>query len=371
MMIFFAMRFFLICTLLTFIWNVQAGWTKDMTFSIVYLNHTNIVVADGEITLQTPDSFETFLATEPFDGFRFIVALNSNGGSLIGGLRLGQIIREQKLETIVARYPIEVATGEHGRARRPGGCYSACAVAFLGGVQRNVPESSQIGFHQFSSAGGSQDARDSVYLTESTAQLIGATMLGYIMNMGAKPALFARLSEALPEQMWIPGPEELVNYAIVTPESFRDFSFEPYGAGVISYAVLPENVSGRSVVAQVTAYCKDNTPYLLLSAIEPKYAPGAEARKSIAEMQSGFDISVAGGRHTLSYPPEAVSIRLAEGLPLAELRLDARGVAAITRNPIQLSVSFPGAIGASFHFATDPTGSDKAALEAAFRICIR
>ncbi|NVK20773.1 MAG: hypothetical protein HWE30_18985 [Methylocystaceae bacterium] len=343
---------------------------KDMTFKMVYMNHTNVIVAEGDITGETPEAFEAFLATDPFDGFRFVVALHSGGGNLVGGLRLGQMIREAGLDTQVEHYPVDPSTGEPDRSSVQGACYSACAIAFLGGVRRVVPEGGQLGFHQFSSAGSSFETLESVYMTESTAQLMGATVLGYILNMGAKPELFAQLSEALPHEMWLPRRDELSNLRVVTPERFRDFSFEPYREGVISYAMLPENVAGRSVVGQVTAYCKGGAPYLLLSAISSEHGVSLPTRELIEEEQNGFQIVAEGTGQSAVYGRRSVTVRMSEGLPLAELRLDTRGVELMKSYPALVSVDFPAVVGAMFYLRTAPSESDRAALDAAFRLCI-
>ena len=116
---------------------------KDMDFRIIYQNHTNVVVADGEITNETPGRFQDFLDTDPFDGFRFVVALNSDGGSLLAGMTIGAMIREWGFQTEVNNYDERTKLG--------GRCFSACALAFLGGHQRSISDQSTIGFHQFSS----------------------------------------------------------------------------------------------------------------------------------------------------------------------------------------------------------------------------
>lgn len=358
--------FVLTCCLLA-----QAGFAKDMSFEMVYMNHTNMIIAEGDITGDTPEVFQAFLDTDPFDGFRFVIALDSNGGSLIGGLRLGQMIREGGFDTTVQRHPLDPTTGKPGYNTAGGRCFSACAIAFLGGVRRTVPEESRLGFHQFTSAGASLAKEDSVYLTESTAQLIGATVLGYIMTMGAEPDLFTRLSEALPHEMWEPDLDEQTALRIVTPDRFRDFVFEPYGAGVISWSALPENVVGRSVVGQVTAYCKARVPHILLSSINLEHSIDARTRKMIAEEQSGWRIDNETTGESASYSRKAVSIRMSDSLPLAELQLDARGVEMLKGGPVLIAVDFPAVIGAMFYLRTDPTEGDRAALDAAFRLCIQ
>ena len=208
-------------------------------------------------------------------------------------------------------------------------------------------------------------------MTESTAQLMGATVLGYIMKMGAEPELFAQLSEALPHEMWEPGDDERTALRIVTADRFRDFSFEPYGEGVITWAALPENIAGRSVVGQVTAYCKGRVPYILLSSVNPAHSVDPRTRTLIAEEQTGWRIDNEEAGQSASYERDTVAIRMKEGLPLAELKLDARGVGMLKGGPVLIAVEFPAVIDAMFYLRTDPTVADRAALDAAFRLCIR
>lgn len=339
---------------------------QDMTFRIDYRNHTNVIVAEGKITGETPDNFQAFLDTEPFDGFRIVVALNSDGGNLVGGLLLGQMIRENRFETDVSKIIME--PGEtFSSSERPGGCYSACALAYLGGERRGLHEGSEIGFHQFSSAQGSRDREDSVFVTEASTQLTGATVLGYIMQMGAEPDVFARASEALPSEMWIPDALECRDLKIVTPTRFRNFDLEPAGRGIVAYARLPENVEGRSVAGQVTAYCKSGIPYLLISALEHDMLH-AETRQNVADNQDGFTIFSGGSEYTLSR--QSVSIREGNGLPIAEIRLSPEAARAFSVGPAQARLDIPAVWGAIIGFRTDPTDMDSKALKAAFSLCI-
>ncbi len=61
-----------------------------------------------------------------------IVILKSPGGSLNAGLEIAQAVRELGLTTAVPA---------------KGGCYSACALIWVAGVQRYMSRSAQIGFH--------------------------------------------------------------------------------------------------------------------------------------------------------------------------------------------------------------------------------
>lgn len=63
------------------------------------------------------------------------VIFNSAGGQLVYGYQLGYVIRGAGFNTTVAR---------------GGECASACLVAFIGGVKREVTGNSTISFHQIS-----------------------------------------------------------------------------------------------------------------------------------------------------------------------------------------------------------------------------
>ena len=63
---------------------------------------------------------------------RTVVELNSNGGSLYDGYKLGRLLRSYNVTSIV---------------RDGSRCASSCAVAFLGGVKRDVESNGVILFH--------------------------------------------------------------------------------------------------------------------------------------------------------------------------------------------------------------------------------
>lgn len=71
-------------------------------------------------------------AVEPYEGALGLVVLDSPGGSLQAGLSIGAQIHELRFDTIV------------GAAHE---CYSACALIWLSGAQRNLSVASIIGVH--------------------------------------------------------------------------------------------------------------------------------------------------------------------------------------------------------------------------------
>ena len=93
-------------------------------------NGSTLIVVDGEFELSDVDTFRTKVAA--LSTSRVAVAFQSDGGSLVAGIRMGALIREKKFATVV-----------------PDGasCASACALAWLGGTRRFMGQGSSVGFH--------------------------------------------------------------------------------------------------------------------------------------------------------------------------------------------------------------------------------
>src|SRR6266436_6647301 len=87
-----------------------------------------VVVVEGSLAAFDEDQFAA--KTAPLSSA--FVAFSSDGGSLVGGLRIGEAIRRKRFSTIVP----------DGRR-----CASACALAWLGGVERFIGTSGKISFH--------------------------------------------------------------------------------------------------------------------------------------------------------------------------------------------------------------------------------
>jgi hypothetical protein len=338
---------------------------EEMSFDIIYGNHTNIVVADGEIKYETPDRFQDFLDQDPFDGFNFEIHLNSPGGSLFGGIKLGEMIRQNKLSTNVWQYdPRKKGEEFYLPAGRPGSCYSACSLAFLGGEVRSVADGSIIGFHQFSGSTGSAPA------AESSAQLAAGEVLEYIIRTGASPQLFKRMTEALPNDMFIPNGQELIELGIISKDSFNGFSLEPHGEGIVASATFPENTKGDNLVYQISTYCKGGQPYLLL--IGPPDFRGLDENfiGNASQYLDGFSMWTEGVKGlTVSYPRDHVEFRT-EGRPLAEIRIDDKAIALISSGRVHGAVQYPHAMGGMMYFEITATSSDLKNMAAAHKLCV-
>lgn len=91
------------------------------------------ITVSGEIKPGDAERLRQFLKkTQPVPT---LVSLNSPGGSLGEGIRLGKLIRAQKLASVV---------------RRGSECESACVFVLAGGVIREVERDAKVGVHMAS-----------------------------------------------------------------------------------------------------------------------------------------------------------------------------------------------------------------------------
>jgi hypothetical protein len=106
------------------------------------------------------------------------IVLNSDGGSAIAGIAIGEIVREKQFHTLVP-----------SNAR----CASACALAWLGGTQRFMASGARIGFH---AAYNSETGQE----TGMGNALIGA----YLNKIGLPSRAVIYITKAPPQSMtWL------------------------------------------------------------------------------------------------------------------------------------------------------------------------
>ena len=107
------------------------------------------VSASGAITSDTPKDFEAFAKKNKLDGST--IALDSDGGSVLGALALGRSIRKLGMTTTVGKtIDLKAADGGKKRAKlQPRAyCESMCAFVLLAGVERRVPAEARVMVHQ-------------------------------------------------------------------------------------------------------------------------------------------------------------------------------------------------------------------------------
>lgn len=151
------------------------------------------VVADGLITLDSPDAFRALADT--LRPAPIAVRLNSPGGNLVGGLRLGQALRDLG------------ATVTVGKGAR---CVSACVYTFLGGTVRHVAAGGRIGVHRFYDAVGDNEDFPDV-LVRRTIEILN----DYVAKMGVDPDLVRLALSITPPALRYLDAAELRRYRVV------------------------------------------------------------------------------------------------------------------------------------------------------------
>lgn len=122
-----------------------------MSFSLEQIcegrNCELVLIASGIIERDSDSKLLSTLGSLPGG---ITVELHSLGGDLLGGMRLGDAIRTKRLNTRVRyAYP---PNAKSPKSFLPAECYSACALAFMGGVTRSLDDRARLGIHSLQGA---------------------------------------------------------------------------------------------------------------------------------------------------------------------------------------------------------------------------
>jgi hypothetical protein len=183
------------------------------------LGNTWLIYARGQIDADAGKRLERFLSSRHVPATSFLY-LDSPGGSVTGGMDLGRVIRKYRLRT-------EVGVQTPGSTKiSPGGCYSACALSFLGGEFRFLKEGSRYGVHRFAFQNPSPELTD-------IAQILSAAIVEYIRSMDVDPALFSLSVSAGREEMFEPTRQQLLALNVVNNGRTRPkWAIESIDAGI-------------------------------------------------------------------------------------------------------------------------------------------
>jgi hypothetical protein len=218
------------------------------------------LAADGEITIDSADRLLAYLQKEKLPDWRGSVLLNSPGGNLIGGIKLGEAIRKQGMSTEIGRSVPDGAL-DWTHQKHEGACVSACAFAFLGGVSRSV--GGKIGVHQFYNEAAIVNPSAKVFnaIDFSAQQLLSALLIDYVMHMGVDPRLVVMASSISPTEVHYLSQEEAEELKVSwEPQKFEPWSIDAYGNGVVAYTKT------RDRRTTVTLFCRrDKTPRVLVT----------------------------------------------------------------------------------------------------------
>jgi hypothetical protein len=121
------------------------------------------VVASGMIRAETVSDFEAFAQKNDIRGAT--IALESEGGSVLGAIALGRSIRRLGMTTTVGR-AADVASNGRATLSPRADCESMCAFVLLAGIKRLVPADARVRVHQIWLGDRREDATASVYSAE-------------------------------------------------------------------------------------------------------------------------------------------------------------------------------------------------------------
>jgi hypothetical protein len=176
--------------------NIQVfnpDWMKALN-----QNFTRYILLSGVIDSDAPRRLESVLS-DPENHFADVY-LDSPGGDLLAGIKLGRLLREANSRTVIGTGRMEKGSGASSNLvlfkSGAGRCFSACALAFLGGEYRWSTTGSEYGVHRFSSkSSGPNDL--------ALAQILSAAIAAFIREMGVSGELFDYMSSAGSQEILI------------------------------------------------------------------------------------------------------------------------------------------------------------------------
>jgi hypothetical protein len=195
------------------------------------------IFADGYICSDTDKKFADFLKQNPPKTPNATVVLNSGGGDLAAGMRMGIIIRKQKLWTQVgSEFPLMIPENENirpdavpylsepGSPPFAGNCASACTLTFMGGVNRTINYASNYGVHQFEAADPNPDPS-----LQQQTEVAAATIVAYLGEMGVSPNYMVYMVKKTGNDVTNLTMAELQQLNIVTPRWQTKWQITPLG----------------------------------------------------------------------------------------------------------------------------------------------
>ena len=166
----------------------------------IAIGATPEIYIDGPINDVTVAKFVATVSAENITSGT--IYINSPGGNLISGIELGRIIRKFGFSTNVG------TQGEAYGSAKPGGCFSACVLAYIGVYYRFLNASSLIGVHRFSTPTPKQSDLD-------VAQVISAAVTGYLKESDVDIALFNRMSRTAKDEIYLLSVQEGESLGVV------------------------------------------------------------------------------------------------------------------------------------------------------------
>lgn len=221
------------------------------------------VQLDGPIEKGDAQRFKQFVDTNGITPFRQhnILYLNSPGGNLAEGIKLGRLLRELGFTTAIGRtVPLDGGLGSGSLEFKDASCISACAYAFLGGKFRALEFSDEevcLGFHQFYNPTLANGGDNSVSVAQTSTQKISGIVIEYLNEIDSDARIYSFASQFVGAEVGCISQEESKVFRIDnTEEYFEDVELLPFSKGLVAEVKAP--LRDR----KVRIYCTRNSTHL-------------------------------------------------------------------------------------------------------------
>jgi len=177
----------------------------------------NVVVADGVIEPNTPDTFVDFArAAARAPNLKSVMLINSPGGNVVASMEFGAKLRELGMAAIVAGYGYD---GIRAGAT-PGECVSACVYALMGAVRRVAPAQSRVALHRMSvveTEAPSRGRTGTVSRKYADGRLVDI-VARYAQQMGVSPQVVLQAESLEPDHIRSLSSSEMRRWRLAQPK---------------------------------------------------------------------------------------------------------------------------------------------------------
>ncbi|MBA4782006.1 MAG: hypothetical protein H2045_02130 [Rhizobiales bacterium] len=175
--------------------NLLSG---SMTF---YDAGNGVASAVGFIEAGTATSFREYIAAREDKSAIRTLYLHSPGGSVRDAIDMARIIRDQGIETILAKHAY---------------CASSCPLVFSGGAKRKIDKPAALGVHQVFT---SDTATGTLQQGIANAQSISADAQQLLIEMGVDPRAWIEAMATPKDKLYLFSDKEIADLKWVQPKS--------------------------------------------------------------------------------------------------------------------------------------------------------
>jgi hypothetical protein len=173
------------------------------------------VYADGPFATGTAKEFAAFVESKHIRTGA-VVLLNSPGGLVSEALDLGRAIRAAGLDTEIG---VQKETNNGS-----GECYSACTLAFLGGLNRTIPKEAIFGVHRFSSTNADLSSNEAL----DVGQIEMSQIAEYVAYMGVSPKFVNEMVRSPSGSINMLTQGQLRDLRVITPRFQTDWEIKTF-----------------------------------------------------------------------------------------------------------------------------------------------